>query len=161
MWVDDTDLTQLSQLLRVGPRELIEAIGGPWHASTPVEEDEVAHHGAALFVGRAGPSVGIMLGSGVLLVGSVEGSWTDAGELHWRLRGDAVSIAVPGRDAEVDDFLAAMGSAVEEAFARQQPSLVTCRYCARLLVPARARDDRMCLECAAAIFGLEPTHRLP
>ena len=39
-WIDGTDLTQLAQRLRVGPRELIEAIGGPWRSAWRLPDAE-------------------------------------------------------------------------------------------------------------------------
>ena len=60
MWIDESDTTQLSQRLRVGPRELLEAIGGPWQIVERFPEHEMERPGT-LFVGRAGPSVGILV----------------------------------------------------------------------------------------------------
>ena len=53
MWIDESDTTQLSQRLRVGPRELLESIGGPWQVVERFSEHEMERPGT-LFVGHVG-----------------------------------------------------------------------------------------------------------
>lgn len=159
MWRDETDATQLAQRLRVGPRELTLAIGGPWHVAPRVDEHESEVPGT-LYVGRAGPSVGVLVAPGVdprISVGVVEGQWRGVTALAWVLADPLAELQTPPRDAEdveIDEFLVDLGAAVEEAFAAARGSLVICRYCGSLVAPAHLMLEQACGACATSIFGV-------
>ena len=159
MWTDDTDATHLSQRLHVGPRELVEAIGGPWHVMQRPAEDEVARPGT-LFVGRAGPSVAILVTDDSVpgvSVGVAEGRWRDPGTLEWSLgegTGEVSAVAPRASDEEVAALLRALGDAVDDAFAAKRPTLVICRYCGALVAPEHALDDAICHGCGTRFLGV-------
>lgn len=159
MWRDETDATQLAQRLRLGPRELIEAIGGPWHVAPRIDERESEAPGT-LYVGRAGPSVGVLVAPGVdpeVAVGAVHGQWLGMTSLVWSVVGPVERLMTPARDAEsveVDEFLTDLGAAVEEAFAAARQRLVICRYCGSLVSPSFVAIEQTCMSCAKSIFGL-------
>lgn len=158
MWVDETDLTQLAQRVRVGPGELLEAIGGPWFVMRRDESDEVLHPGT-LFVGRAGPSVGILVDDGDrwLRVGPSSGRWHGPAALRWAIVEPVVELAVPeaGADpAEVDDLVARLGKAVDAVAAEQSRRLVTCRYCGTMVAPEHALGEELCQACGSRVFGI-------
>ena len=158
MWIDDTDLTQLAQRLRVGPRELIEAIGGPWRSAWRLPEAEDGQPGT-LFTGRAGPSVAILVEDAAprVIVGRAEGRWHGITTLQWVLTHACAEIEVPTVDAssaQVDEFVSTLGRAVEEAFADARPTLVLCRYCGSLMAPALCVGEELCSSCGSRIFGI-------
>lgn len=158
MWIDDTDLTQLAQRLRVGPRELIEAIGGPWRSALRPPDAEDGLPGT-LFVGRAGPSTAILLEEAVprVIVGRAEGRWHGVTTLQWMLTHPSASIEVPATgapSAEIDGFVSALGRSVEAAFADARSMLVLCRYCGTLVAPALCVGDELCSACGSRIFGI-------
>lgn len=159
MWSDDTDLTQLAQRLWVGPRELIEAIGGPWFVVRRSYEQEMALPGT-LFVGRAGPSVAVLVSDDTvpsLRVGTGEGEWVDPGTLVWSVTEPAAELACVGpdaSDAEVAAMLSALAGAVDDAYEAKRPSLVICRYCGTLVAPEHALGDDMCHGCGSRILGI-------
>lgn len=159
MWSDDTDLTQLAQRVRVGPRELIEAIGGPWFVVDRDPADEIARVGT-LFVGRAGPSVAVLVGDEPvpdLLVGVAVGEWLDPGTLVWTLVEPMASTAaapVQATDAEVADLLATLRDAVDAAYEAKRPDLVVCRYCGVLTAREHALGEDVCQGCGTRILGI-------
>jgi hypothetical protein len=159
MWIDESDATQLSQRLHLGPRELVEAIGGPWHIVQRSPEGEIAAPGT-LFVGRAGPSVAILVGDDPIpeiVVGTAEGNWPDPGTLEWAMGRPVVrlqSVAPQAPDADVAVFLGRLGEAVDDAFAAKRPSLVICRYCGVLVAPEHALGDEMCHGCGSRMLGI-------
>lgn len=159
MWIDESDATQLSQRLHVGPRELVEAIGGPWRIVQRSPEDEASAPGT-LFVGRAGPSVAILVDDDPVpqvTVGIAEGRWRDPGTLEWSLGGPVVrlrAVTVHATDAEVATLLERLGGAVDDAFAAKRPSLVICRYCGALVAPEHALGDEMCHGCGSRLLGI-------
>lgn len=159
MWSDETDATQLSQRLHVGPRELVEAIGGPWYIVQRSSEGEISAPGT-LFVGRAGPAVAILVDDDPVPqveVGTAEGRWPDPGTLEWSLSAPTVRLrAVPvhASDGEVAAMLESLGQAVDAAFAAKRPTLVVCRYCGDLVAPEHALGDEMCHGCGTRIHGI-------
>jgi len=159
MWSDDTDLTQLSQRLRVGPRELIEAIGGPWFVVARSPLDEVARAGT-LFVGRAGPSVGVLVDDQPVpevLVGVAVGDWADPGTLVWSLAeplARLVAVDAHASDVEVASMLERLRLAVDDAYEAKRPDLVICRYCGTLVAPEHALGEDMCHDCGSRILGI-------
>ena len=159
VWIDESDATQLSQRLHVGPRELVEAIGGPWHIARRSTEGEILAPGT-LFVGRAGPSVAILVDDDPVpevTVGSAEGAWPDPGTLEWAVGGTVVmlrAVAPQAPDADVAGFLERLGAAADEAFAAKRPSLVICRYCGDLVAPEHALGDEMCHGCGSRMLGI-------
>lgn len=158
MWIDETDLTQLSQWLRVGPRELIEAIGGPWHTTLRAPDQEIGEPGI-LLVGRAGPSVALLLAEAEsrVVVGRADGQWQGITSLTWALTHPAGAIDIPAPDApdaDVDAFVAALGALVEDAFADARGTLVICRYCGSLMAPALCVGEELCSSCGSRIFGI-------
>jgi hypothetical protein len=159
MWNDETDLTQLAQRLHVGPRELREAIGGPWLIVDRDPADEIARPGT-LFIGRAGPSVAVLVGDEAVpdvTVGVATGEWPTPGQLVWSLVDPTRPVRSPAAhasDDEVRDFLDAVGHAVDDAFDAKRPTLVVCRYCGDLVAPEHALDDRTCHGCGSAVRGI-------
>ena len=159
MRIHDSDATELAQRLRVGPRELVEAIGGPWYVSRRPIEDEQSSPGT-LFVGRAGPSVAILVDDGPVpdvVVGMAVGQWMDPGTLVWSLVTDGDVIHAAERDAsdaDVAALLAALRQAVEEAFAAKRPTLGVCRYCGGLVAPEHALGPDTCHACGSDVFGI-------
>ena len=159
MWTDDSDATQLSQRLHVGPRELVEAIGGPWHIVRRSPEGEISTPGT-LFVGRAGPAVAILVGDDPIpevSVGTAEGGWPDPGTLEWTMGRTLVrlqAVAPQAPDPVVAVFLERLGDAVDDAFAAKRPSLVICRYCGALVAPEHALGDEMCHGCGSRLLGI-------
>ena len=158
MWIDDTDLTQLAQWLRVGPRELIEAIGGPWHTTLRAPDQEIGEPGT-LLVGRAGPSVALLLAETEprVVVGRAEGHWQGITSLTWALTHPVGAIGIPAPDAltaDVDAFVVALGTMVEDAFADARGTLVICRYCGTVVAPALTVGDRLCSSCGSRIFNI-------
>jgi len=158
MWVDETDLTHLAQRLRVGPGELLDAVGGPWYVVPRDESDEVVHPGT-LFVGRVGPSVGILIDDDdrLLRVGPASGQWHGPATLRWAIAGPAEVLAVPGAGAdavEVDALLAGLGEIVDSVAAEQAHRLVTCRYCGSVVAPEHALGDELCQGCGSRVFGI-------
>lgn len=159
MWVDDTDATALAQRLRVGPRELVQAIGGPWVVVERFPEHEMEQTGT-LFVGRAGPSVSILVGDGIdpeVTVGMAVGEWQGVHALLWTLADPRRDLVVPAASAparDTDDLLADLAAAVEEAARAKAPTLVVCRYCGRLVAPEHAFDEEHCHSCASRLLGV-------
>jgi hypothetical protein len=159
MWRDESDATQLSQRLNVGPRELIEAIGGPWHVVGRAPEDEITRPGT-LFVGRAGPSVAILVSDQPVpqvSVGVAVGRWRDPGTLEWSIgepTGEVCAVASHASDREVAAMLTSLGQAVDEAFATKRPSLVICRYCGNLVAPEHALGSDICHACGSLVHGI-------
>ncbi len=158
MWVDETDLTQLAQRLRVGPGELLSAIGGPWFVMRRDESDEMLRPGT-LFVGRAGPSVGILIDDGdrLLRIGPSSGQWHGPATLRWAIVEPIVELAVPGVDAaaaDVDALVARLGTTVDAVAAEQAARLVTCRYCGSVVAPEHALGDELCQACGSRVFGI-------
>ncbi len=160
VWIDETDTTQLAQRLRVGPNELIRAIGGPWRVSWRIPELEQEQPGT-LFIGRAGPSVAILVdddGPPVVDVGTVRGRWQGPTTLQWMLDERTGTVEVPPATAPstaVDLLLEELRSAVDAAYERAAPSLVTCRYCGSLVAPAHSMGEERCAACGTAIFGIQ------
>lgn len=159
MWVDRTDVTQLAQRVRLGPRELAIAIGGPWHVALREEAQESSVPGT-LFVGRAGPSVGIVVGDEPdprVLLGPVTGRWAGLTDLRWQVAVEA-ELTVPPREAatdEVDAFMRALGETVESIAAATSGRLVTCRHCGRLVAPALTVGEDTCDACGSTILGIQ------
>ena len=159
MRIDETDTSVLAQQLRVGPRELLETIGGPWHVCARDAVDERVVPGT-LFVGRAGPSVALLVGIGAepgVQVGLARGSWLDPATLRWRVVEPSVTLTTPPVDApstDVDAFLTALGAAVEAAAEAKAAHLVTCRYCGALVAPEHALGDDTCQDCGTSVFGV-------
>lgn len=153
---DDAD--QLAQRLRVGPRELTRSIGGPWSVAERVPEREIEWPGT-LLVGRAGPSVALLVSDDAdpeVRVGQAAGEWLGPGRLQWSLHEVNARLVTPVRgaaDEDIDDFLARLGAAVEEAAAVGRPRLTACRYCGRLVGPEFAYDDTACYDCGSRVFG--------
>lgn len=159
VWIDETDTTQLSQRLRVGPRELLLAIGGPWHVAERFPEHESEQPGT-LFVGRAGPSAGILVGEGPgveVTVGKAVGEWQGAHPLLWTVIEPLVRVQLPDRDspgAETDRLLEDLAEAVAAAVAAKRSALVVCRYCGQLVAPEHALDEDTCHACGSGVFGI-------
>jgi hypothetical protein len=162
VWIDASDVTQLAQRLRVGPRELLETLGGPWHVALRADGEEIARPGT-LYLGRAGPSVGLLLGDDatpVVTVGVPTGEWTGPDTVAWSVRSVVGTVRVPAPDAAsstIDDFLDRLGAAVDEAAETRAGALVLCRYCGRLVAPEYASGDECCTDCGAS--GLDPARR--
>lgn len=158
-WVDDSDVSQLAQRIRVGPQELVRAIGGPWHVAWRVPEDEVQAPGT-LYIGRVGPTVAILLSNDVdptLRIGAARGQWVGPATLQWRIGSESSSVTTPPAAAEaaaVDSFLAGLRQLVDAAFAASCSTLVLCRYCGVQVGPAHAMGDERCAGCAARLFGI-------
>lgn len=159
MWVDDTDATVLAQRLRVGPRELVRAVGGPWLVVERFPEHEMEQSGT-LFVGRAGPSVGILVGAGIdpqVTVAMAVGDWQGGHTLLWTLADPRRHLVVPALDAparDTDRLLADLAVAVDAAARSKAPTLVVCRYCGGLVAPERAFDEEHCRSCASRLLGV-------
>lgn len=159
MWGDETDLTQLAQRLHLGPGELREAIGGPWFIVDRDPADEISRPGT-LFIGRAGPSVALLVSDGAVpevTVGVATGEWATPGQLFWSLveaTSPVRSPAVHASDDEVRAFLDAVGSAVDDAFDARRSHLVICRYCGTLVAPEHALDDQTCQGCGSSVHGI-------
>lgn len=159
MWVDETDATQLSQRLRLGPRELVTVLGGPWRVAWRIPDREAESPGT-LFVGRAGPSVAILVTDAadpVVTIGRAVGEWSGPTTLQWSLDEPHLSLTTPTVDAatpEVDEFLARLGRAVDEVAADTRASLVLCRYCGSLVAAVHAMGDERCARCGTEIFGI-------
>jgi hypothetical protein len=159
MWIDESDTTQLSQRLRVGPRELLEAIGGPWQVVERSSEHEMERPGT-LFVGRAGPSVGILVtddASPEVSVGMAVGEWAGAHPLLWTITSPVVHLRTPSpgaADAETDLLLEDLRVAVDSAALAKAPSLVICRYCGALVAPEYALGEELCMGCGSSVFGV-------
>lgn len=159
MWIDESDTTQLAQRLRVGPRELLEHIGGPWHVVDRTSEREREQPGT-LFVGRAGPSVAILVSdarSPEIRVGVAVGEWAGPASLLWSLVTPTGTLATPERGSaseETDDLLARLRDLVDEAAQSKSGSLVVCRYCGALVAPEYALEDELCQACGTAVFGI-------
>jgi hypothetical protein len=113
-----------------------------------------------LFVGRAGPSVAVLVGSAAaprVLVGVARGSWLDPGTLRWQVGDPSATLAPPpvgAPSADVDDFLADLRAAVDAAAEAKAALLVTCRYCGALVAPEHALGDQTCHGCGSAVFGI-------
>lgn len=158
-WIDDTDLPQLAQRLWVGPRELIDAIGGPWFVVRRWADHEMTLPGT-LFVGRAGPSVAVLVSDDpvpAVRVGTAEGSWIDPGTLAWSLTEPMVALVAVGRDAtdaQVAVMLDSLRRAVDDAFEAKRPHLVVCRYCGALVAPEHAWGEDVCHGCGSRILGI-------
>lgn len=159
MWIDESDTTQLSQRLRVGPRELLEAIGGPWQVVERFAEHEMERPGT-LFVGRAGPSVGILVTDDVnpeVSVGMAVGEWVGAHPLLWTIAAPVVHLAAPdprAEAAETDLLLVELREAVDAAALSKSPSLVVCRYCGALVAPEFSLGEELCMGCGSSVFGV-------
>jgi hypothetical protein len=159
MWIDETDTTQLAQRMRVGPLELAEAIGGPWHVVSRIDERESEEPGT-LLVGRAGPIVAILVSDDVdpvVTVGHAVGHWPGPGTLQWSITDALASFDTPpagAPSADVDRLLADLGAAVDAAFDRSRSTLVICRYCGGLVAPEHATGDELCSGCASSVFGI-------
>jgi hypothetical protein len=153
VWRDETDLTQLAQRLHVGPRELWQAIGGPWMIAARPAEDEQERAGT-LFVGRSGALVGILVADGVdpaVEVSAVDGMWPGPGALEWVRRG---AVRVADGSGDPADLLVALAEAVDATFLRERHRLVLCRYCGRVVGPWYAHDEELCDACAADLRGV-------
>ena len=152
-------MTQLAQRLRVGPGELRQGIGGPWAVAQRVPEREMERPGT-LFVGRAGPSVGLLVSDDVdpvVTVGRPVGEWYDPATLHWSLDDVVAELRTPHRgaaDAAVDAFLVMLRDAVESAFDDARAGLVVCRFCGRLVGPEFALADDCCYACGSDVLGI-------
>ncbi len=159
MRIDETDTSVLAQQLRVGPRELLETVGGPWQVSARDAVDEHVLPGT-LFVGRAGPSVAVLVRTGAaseVQVGVARGSWLDPGTLRWQVAEPSTTLTAPPADAlpaEVDAFLVDLGAAVDAAAEAKAPQLITCRYCGALVAPEHALGEDTCQGCGTSVFGV-------
>ncbi len=159
MWIDDSDTTQLAQRLRVGPRELLEHIGGPWHVVERSPEHEISLPGT-LFVGRAGPSVAILVGDDAapeIRVGVASGEWRGPWPLVWSLAEPIRLLVTPTPDArseETDALLDHLQEAVDAAASAKASSLVICRYCGALVAPEHALGEELCQACGTTVFGV-------
>ncbi len=159
MWIDESDTTQLAQRLRVGPRELLEHVGGPWHVVERSSEQEVEQPGT-LFVGRAGPSVAILVTdqpSPAIRVGVAVGDWQGSWPLLWSLTEPIESLRTPEPgtpSVATDELLSRLREAVDTAAAAKAPSLVVCRYCGTLVAPEHALGDELCQKCGTSVFGI-------
>lgn len=159
MWIDESDTTQLSQRLRVGPRELLEAIGGPWQVADRMPEHEMERPGT-LFVGRAGPSVGILVTDDIspeVSVGMAVGEWSGPHPLLWTIAEPVVHLSTPAlrSDAcDTDALLDDLRDAVDAAALAKSPSLVVCRYCGALVAPEHALGEELCMACGSSVFGV-------
>ncbi len=159
MWIDESDTTQLSQRLRVGPRELLEAIGGPWQIVERFSEHEMERPGT-LFVGRAGPSVGILVTDDAtpgVSVGMAVGEWAGAHPLLWSIAAPVVHLTTPApgaAGADTDLLLEDLRAAVDDAARAKAASLVVCRYCGALVAPEYALGEELCMGCGSTVFGV-------
>ena len=159
MWIDESDTTQLSQRLRVGPRELLEAIGGPWQVVERMPEHEMERPGT-LFVGRAGPSVGILVADDAsprVVVGMAVGEWAGAHPLLWTIAPPTAHLTTPASGtpaADTDRLLDDLREAVDAAALAKAPSLVVCRYCGALVAPEYALGADLCMGCGSSVFGV-------
>lgn len=159
MWIDDSDTTQLAQRLRVGPRELLEHVGGPWRVVDRTPEREREQPGT-LFVGRAGPSVAILVSdasSPEIRVGVAVGEWEGSASLLWSLVAPTGALTTPepgSASGETDDLLARLRDLVDEAARAKSAALVVCRYCGALVAPEYAVDEELCQACGTAVFGI-------
>lgn len=159
MWIDESDTTQLSQRLRVGPRELLEAIGGPWQIVERLSEHEMERPGT-LFVGRAGPSVGILVTddtSPQVTVGMAVGEWSGVHPLLWTIAAPVVHLSTPepgAADVDTDHMLDDLRAAVDSAALAKAPALVVCRYCGALVAPEHALGEELCMGCGSSVFGV-------
>ena len=155
MWIDPSDTTQLAQRLRVGPRELLEHIGGPWQIAERSAEQEMEQPGT-LFVGRAGPSVAILVSdepSPSIRVGVAVGDWQGSWPLLWSLTAPITSLTTPEPrtpSGDTDDLLARLREAVDTAAAAKASTLVICRYCGALVAPEHALGDELCQTCGTS-----------
>ena len=140
---------QMAQLLGIGANELLEALGGPWLASLPVQPADPAH--TAFFVGRAGDSVAMNfdIEAGVLTVGKASGEWVDLGLLAWVLKEPKASF-----DLTPAPNVHAISEAVEAAYRSKRRSLKICRYCGELLGRENMFDDEHCYGCASRFLGV-------
>jgi hypothetical protein len=159
MRIDETDTSELAQRLRVGPRELLETVGGPWYVTSRDDGAERERPGT-LFVGRAGPSVAVLVGteeSPEVEVGVAVGRWTDPGTLVWDVGTPGVGLTAPGPNApstEIDAFLAELGVVIDDASAAKARHLVTCRYCGILVAPELAFGEDSCQGCGTTVLGV-------
>ena len=161
MRIDSSDTSLLAERLRVGPIEMLKALGGPWYVADrgPLADRDVP---GTLFVGRAGPSVAVLVEgspSTAVRVGGAVGSWPEPGSLEWAPGAHVRTITRPGPEApvdHVDEFLAEMGAAVDEAAREMAPRLVTCRYCGMVVAAAFSVGAETCEDCGARLFGVRP-----
>ncbi len=125
----------------------------PGLASDAFEQSDI------VFVGRVGPSVGILIDDDdrLLRVGPSSGQWHGPATLRWAIAGPAEVLAVPGAGAdavEVDALLAGLGEIVDSVAAEQAHRLVTCRYCGSVVAPEHALGDELCQGCGSRVFGI-------
>ncbi len=122
-------------------------------------EREIERPGT-LFVGRAGPSVALLVSDDadpVVVVGRPVGEWIDPATLQWAVDDVIAEVTTPTRDSpatEVDVFVARLGEAVESAFADALPELVVCRFCGTLVAPEHLFAEETCHACASEVHGV-------
>lgn len=113
-----------------------------------------------LLVGRAGPSVALLVSDDVdpvVVVGRAVGQWAGPGSLQWSVSDAHATLSTPARStvgSDVDAFVEGLGDAVESVFQAARGRLVVCRYCGRLVGPEFALGDDCCYACGSDVYGI-------
>ncbi len=84
--IDDAGAQEIGRLLGSSVADVIWVLGGPWSAA--LHESFQTNPDARFFVGRAGPSVGMLIEHvrGILTVGKAVGVWFSVAEVAWKLK---------------------------------------------------------------------------
>lgn len=113
-----------------------------------------------LLVGRAGPSVALLVSDDVdpvVVVGRAVGEWHGPATLTWSVDHVVAELQTPPREAaagDVDAFLVRLADAVDAAFDAGRGSLVLCRYCGGLFAPEYVVYEDCCQACGSAVYGI-------
>jgi hypothetical protein len=141
--------SQLADLLECTSDDIITALGGPWLQG----QFDGDHHtpDAHMFVGRAGPSVAILIepATRTIHIGKAEGEWSGVADLIWRITEPKSTFPLGTPVADTS-----LVQAVDDAFAAKKPSLHICRSCGRITAPERAFGSETCMGCSSNYFGV-------
>lgn len=163
------DDVQLARLLGFEEIEFLRVAGGPWYQAQ-YDGERTGHYfghydaerpggrGGLLFVGRAGPSVALLVEIGTagksLTAGPAKGSWQGVYSLSWRVDEPHTVLQVPFDPMSNPEFVDRLRTAVDRAAAIRTPLLRVCRYCGTLKAPELSFDADTCYGCASAIHGV-------
>jgi hypothetical protein len=140
---------RLAELLGSNTDEVITAIGGPWNEAR--FDGDHKRTDAAMFVGRAGPSVAILIDPAIraIRIGKAEGEWSGVAELIWRISEPKCTFPLGTPVADTD-----LVQAVDDAFAAKRSSLHICRSCGEITAPERAFGSETCMGCSSRYLGV-------